>query len=231
MYGKIRGDRMKTFKNNPRKMKEEKLNALKKDLKSLGDLSGIVHDMRTDELVGGNHRMCAMFGDGADGFKIQDADIEIVKEYPKPTKSGTVAEGYVVWNGERYNYRKVKWDEKKFKRANIVANMQKADWDWNKMAENFDSALLVEWGFDSEFVAIQENNLEGGQQLLSSIEGFDSGFNPNLTPSFSTAKVIEVDIVKEKAKLDNCFKGNEEYLEVTCPHCGESFFIEKEKKK
>ena len=52
-------------------------------------------------------------------------------------------------------------------------------------------------------------------------------FNPNLNPMFSTAKVVDSDVLKEKAALDDRFKENDEYLEVICPECGNVFYINK----
>ncbi len=45
------------FKNNPRKITKERLAHLKETLARLGDLSGIVHNLETDEIIGGNQRM------------------------------------------------------------------------------------------------------------------------------------------------------------------------------
>ncbi|MCI0563624.1 MAG: hypothetical protein MN733_34560, partial [Nitrososphaera sp.] len=46
----------------------------------------------------------------------------ITQRYRKPTRTGTVAEGYVIADGERYHYREVNWDEETHAAANIAAN-------------------------------------------------------------------------------------------------------------
>jgi hypothetical protein len=57
--------------------------------------------------------------------------------------------------------------------------------------------------------------------------GQQDAFTPNVSPTFSTAKVLDSDVVEEKARLDNRFKEGDEYLEVICPHCAKEFFINK----
>jgi hypothetical protein len=53
-------------------------------------------------------------------------------------------------------------------------------------------------------------------------------FTPNLNPMFSTAKILDEDVVKEKMRLDNRFKENSEYLEVICPYCAKEFYLDKD---
>lgn len=55
---------MKPYHKNPRQITKKKLERLQDTLKRLGDLGGIVHNLETDEIVGGNQRM-AIFKDGA----------------------------------------------------------------------------------------------------------------------------------------------------------------------
>ena len=47
---------MKQYHKNPRKITDAQKKALERDLKELGDLSGIVHDVNSDEIIGGNQR-------------------------------------------------------------------------------------------------------------------------------------------------------------------------------
>jgi len=65
-----------------------------------------------------------------------DAEVVIEQKYKKPTKTGTVAEGYILLNGERFKYREVSWDAVKEKAANIAAN---------KLAGEFDKGRLASW--------------------------------------------------------------------------------------
>ncbi len=112
---------------NPRTITDAKLNALKAALYEFGDLGGFVFNQKSKQLVGGHQRA-----------KLFDAKAPIVieKRYPKPTKTGTTAEGFVELNGERFKYREVYWDSPTEKAANIAANKGAGEWD-NK--------LLIEW--------------------------------------------------------------------------------------
>lgn len=103
---------------NPRTITEEKLKQLALALKEFGDLSGIVFNRKTKRLVSGHQRQ-----------KSIDGEITYLKKYPKPTRNGTVAEGYIEVNGERFSYREVLWSEDKEKAANIAANKNAGEWD------------------------------------------------------------------------------------------------------
>ena len=47
---------MQQYSKNPRKISESQLEQLKQNIQELGDLSGIVHDLNTDEIISGNQR-------------------------------------------------------------------------------------------------------------------------------------------------------------------------------
>lgn len=129
--------------HNPRKITDSKLGQLKKALLEFGDLSGIVYNLTTQQLVGG-HQRTKLFD--------VDADIVITKTYEKPTRTGTVAEGYVKLKGERFAYRQVKWDDMREKAANLAAN---------KGAGEFDMETVAAW--------------------LKELDGFDVGIDLDLT--------------------------------------------------
>jgi hypothetical protein len=105
---------------NPRLISTEKLELLKAALTEFGDLGGVVYNRTSKQLVGGHQRI-KVFGKGA--------KLVVDKEHSKPTKVGTVAEGYVFVNGERFRYREVEWDEIKEKAANIAANRGAGEWN------------------------------------------------------------------------------------------------------
>jgi DNA modification methylase len=133
---------MKKYHKNPRTLSAKQAAQLRRDLQELGDLSGIVHDINTDEIIGGNQR--------SEIIDINNCQIVIEKEYPQPTRTGTVAEGYVIWNDERYTYRRVSWTPAQCEKANIVANKAGGSWDFAKLAEEFDLDDLKDWGFDED---------------------------------------------------------------------------------
>lgn len=95
-------------------------------------------------------------------------------------------------------------------------------WDWNKIS-TWDAGQLQEWGLSTD-------TLQTWGQDYGNLKGFlesEQIPGPNLNPIFSTARVIDEDIIKEKSKLDNRFKEGDEYLEVICPHCASEFYINK----
>lgn len=91
---------------NPRKMTDEARAGLGVSLEEFGDLSGIVFNDRTGQIVGAHQRLERLRAAGA---------IEVVRDG---------SEGYVLHpkTGERFHVRFVDWDETKQRMANLVAN-------------------------------------------------------------------------------------------------------------
>ena len=69
---------MQQYSKNPRKITDAQLEQLKSNIKELGDLSGIVHDLNTDEIISGNQRSKVI--------NINECEIEIVKKYDEPNE-------------------------------------------------------------------------------------------------------------------------------------------------
>lgn len=131
---------MKPYHKNPRQITKKQFDELKANLAYLGDLSGIVHDLNSDEIIGGNQRSAV--------FDVNKCEIEIVHRYDYPDEQGTVAQGFIIWDGKRYTYRQVRWTPKQCEQANITANRLGGDWDWDSLANGFDMDSLLSWGFD-----------------------------------------------------------------------------------
>jgi len=134
---------MKTYHKNPRQITRKQFSDLEKWLEELGDLGGIVHDLNSDEVIGGNQRARVF-----DILKAENAPIVLTDEFDPPTRQGTVALGYIQWRGERYGYRQVRWTERQCEQANIVANRAGGEWDWDVLANEFEMGDLLTWGFD-----------------------------------------------------------------------------------
>jgi hypothetical protein len=130
---------MKRYHKNPRQITEKQFNDLKKWLLKLGDLSGIVHDLNSDEIIGGNQRSMV--------FDVNKCEIEFTQKLETPDEQGTVALGFIIWEGKKYSYRQVRWDEKKCEQANIVANKSGGSFDFDILANQFEFDELIEWGF------------------------------------------------------------------------------------
>lgn len=140
---------MKLYHKNPRQISAKRYSELETTLRELGDLSGVVHDLNSDEVVGGNQRSRV--------FDIGNCEIVLTQELEEPDEQGTVALGYVVWEGKRYAYRAVRWTEKQCEKANIVANSAGGTWDWDELVA-WNENDLKEWGFDRELLESIEND-------------------------------------------------------------------------
>ncbi len=93
------------------------------------------------------------------------------------------------------------------------------------------TAELAEWDADQILADVEAgidfNGMFRKDELDELIKGIDKVvFTPIVDPTFSTARVLEKDVVKEKARLDNRFKKGNKYLEVICPNCGNEFYID-----
>jgi hypothetical protein len=129
---------------NPRTITPEKLEFLTRSMKEFGDLSGIVFNRKTGTLVGGHQRIKSL----------KDGVVEMLQTYKKPTPTGTVAEGFIKIDGERYSYREVSWDETKEKAANIAANKGAGTWDLPKLSEMLKD--IDTFGFDLDLTMFSE---------------------------------------------------------------------------
>lgn len=158
------------YHKNPRKITEKMFNLLGDSIKEYGDLSGIVFNIRTQELIGGNQR--------TQFFKRNDKDVEIHTTPVKDSKVGTVAVGYVVYQGEKYNYREVDWDEKKSARANLNANKMGGFWDNDMLANEFDMEDLQLAGFEDFELGMFNNNVEIDTNNMS--DSMDSYLEGNI---------------------------------------------------
>ena len=131
---------MQQYSKNPRKITDAQLEQLKSNIQELGDLSGIVHDLNTDEIISGNQRSKVI--------NINECEIEIVKQYDEPNEQGTIAFGFVIFEGQRLNYRQVRWNEKQREKACITANALGGEFDYKILQSEFDTELLKGWGIE-----------------------------------------------------------------------------------
>lgn len=95
---------------NPRTITDEKLAALGRSMREFGDLSGIVMNIRTGNLIGGHQRI-KHFNQSWP-----------VKKRKHTDEMGTVALGEVVTPFGAWSYREVDWPKEKEIAANISAN-------------------------------------------------------------------------------------------------------------
>ncbi len=130
----------KQYHKNPRKITEVQLKTLVENIKTLGDLSGVVHDLNSDEIISGNQR--------SKGIDITACEIEIVHQLAAPDAQGTVALGFILYEGQRLNYRQVRWTPEQCERANVTANKLGGEFDYDILTSEFSEADLLQWGFE-----------------------------------------------------------------------------------
>ena len=130
----------KEYHKNPRQITGKQFERLADTLEILGDLSGIVHDLNSDEIIGGNQRSRV--------FDINKCEIVLTEEHSEPDRQGTVALGYVIWQGAKYGYRQVRWTPEQCEMANVVANKAGGAWDFDILANEFEMDDLLAWGFE-----------------------------------------------------------------------------------
>lgn len=129
----------KHYRYNPRKISARQRQELTASLDELGDLSGVVYNERSGELVGGNQR--------SDIFDLDECEIILIQTNDKPDRQGTTGIGFIRWKDASYNFRQVDWDERTEARANIVANKLGGEWDPAILRQHFDVLDLQNWGF------------------------------------------------------------------------------------
>jgi hypothetical protein len=156
---------------NPRTITDEKLEMLKKSLDEFGDLSGIVFNVNTNQLVGGHQR---------NKILPPSSDIIIMQSYDPPTRTGTVAEGHVVIAGEKFQYRAVHWPKQKEDAAMISANHQGGEWNYPVLNE-----LILELDhadYDMDLLGYDQEELEKQLTYVSDHTRSDPGCDEDEIP-------------------------------------------------
>lgn len=147
---------------------------LKRSMDEFGDLSGIVFNRRTKQLVGGHQRQKNLD---------RKAMVTIVERFKPALENGTVAVGFVETpTGERWSYREVDWDERRQRAANVAANNPalQGDFEFTLLADiladlegnSYDATLT---GFDERAV---ENILSWAPKDLDQITAEMGEFEP-----------------------------------------------------
>lgn len=113
---------------NPRTEKAERVDSIHRSMKRFGSLDGFVVNRRTGVLISGHQRAKAL---------PEGVEPVIMEHYDSPSDTGTVAEGYVVLDGEKWPYRVVDVSEAVERAMNLAANAQgQRGWDEPKLGES-----------------------------------------------------------------------------------------------
>lgn len=132
----------KEYHKNPRHITEDRKKELEQNMIELGDISGITHDLNTDEIISGNQRSKII--------KLNECEIIITEKYANPTAQGTVKIGHVIWQGQKFNYRAVRWDENQRAKANITANALTGFWSHEILGNDWGDFDLEKWGLPAD---------------------------------------------------------------------------------
>jgi len=198
---------LKPNEKNPRYISKDDFEALKKSIQEFGDLSNLVWNETTGQLVGGHQRRQAFLAIGRD-------QITITERYAEPNSVGTVAVGYVLNEDERFPVRIVRWPLEREMAANIAANNITGSWDDQLLAEA--NYMLNESSPD--LLALTGQSQEELEKSLSLVGGFGdeepakdaSQENPEdekmtftLTPEQSKLVRAVLDGIKQQHRLGN----------------------------
>jgi hypothetical protein len=152
-------------------------------LRRFGDLSGIVFNRTSGQLVGGHKRI--------EAFR-EDAGAQVV------SLDGF---GYVILSdGGRFAYREVEWDSATEQAANLAANQWGAEWDWSGVSQILqalnasDPALPILTGFPAH----ELENLLAADWTPPPIEEMPSQEHPHTLHLTSEQHAV---FLQAKAKL------------------------------
>jgi len=161
---------LRAYEKNPRKITKDDFATLQKSLVEFGDLSGVIFNRTTANLVGGHQRTNA--------FKSKNAVISLVEELDTASATGTIATGYIEVDGEKFAYREVEWDEVKEQRANILANKVSGQWDFDMLANAFGTDVLLDSGWKASelgFAVLPEDEKVDESMLDTSMDTYLAG--------------------------------------------------------
>lgn len=134
----MKANELKPAEYNPRKITDDTLTVLKKSMAEFGDLSGIVYNVRTGNLVGGHQR-------------VKNIDPKTVIERTETLDNiGTIAVGWIETEYGKFSYREVDWDVIKEKAANVTANntLLQGEFDTDTLEELLKELSVDYAGFD-----------------------------------------------------------------------------------
>jgi len=170
---------------NPRKISDKQLELLDKSMKEYGDLSGIVFNVATGNIIGGHQRT-----------KLLNPEAIIQKESYQD-ETGTTAIGYVITSEGKFSYREVNWTEQKEKAANIAANKGGGEWDFTKLKDLMED--LDDGQFDLELTGFDTQEIEN---LMTFVSEDKKNESKDLSDRISTSFKIEIECESELLQED-----------------------------
>lgn len=154
---------LKPAEYNPRKISKKQLESLKSAMSAFGDLSGIVVNARSGQVVGGHQRL-----------KNLEPGWQIISK-PATDDTGTIELGYIETPWGKISYRLVDWPLEKEKAANLAANKHGGDWDMPKL--NLVIEDLKAADFDLSLTGFDPDEFKFGDDDLSDIDDAEKGLD------------------------------------------------------
>lgn len=194
---------LKAFEKNPRKITERSKELLEKTMDEFGDLSGIIFNEESGNLIGGHQRKLVL---------PEDAEVIIENKYNPPTSKGTTADGYILFKGEKFKYRQVKWEKNKELAANIAANKGAGTWDYPLLEnlfleldhDNFDLELT---GFDNSEIEHLMGNWDSDLEAIEKLKETTDGLPATIKITCPQELKDEVLIFIKSKLLETSFEG------------------------
>ena len=199
---------------NPRFLRKEKSEWLEDSLNEFGDLSGYV--FRKGGMIISAHQRW-------EKIKPKGKEVVVRETFKTPLPDGTIERGHFELNdGTKHDYSVRDWTPEKADRATIRANAQNAgEWDADILANvwEYETEELKEMGVP-EWVFGGDDDDDDEQEPLP--------FTPSLNPEYAKNQVTDADIEKTAVRLkDKFLDGDDDKVEFICPHCTETFFVNK----
>jgi hypothetical protein len=131
-------DDIKPNPKNPRRMSKQDGQALKKSMMEFGDLSCVVFNVQTQQMVGGHQRLEIMKSLPAERRVTlnEEAGKGIYETSEFMDDVGTTAIGYIWIGNKQFAYREVNWPYEKEIAANVAANRIQGEFDLELLAEH-----------------------------------------------------------------------------------------------
>lgn len=204
------------FKNNPRQLKTKRATELRASLDELGDISGILHDLDSDEIVCGNQRvnvtgtLQSAFGKSLAEL-LADGTIKPAIKNENPDNQGTVIMGVVITPAGPMSYRAVSgWSEAQKKAANLRGNVGAGEWDWEVFANAWTAEEMADgWVTD-------ERATEWGRDAacFGEMQGAEETVPADAEPEIDRAEELKEKWQTARGQLWAIGKG------YKCPKCG-----------
>lgn len=190
---------IKHYDQNHRYMSKAEFGKFKASLHDFGDLSPIIINLKTGNIIGGHRRDEAM--------DLKSCKFEWSIKYDEPDHQGTVALGYVVYNNSLYNVRAVYWDVHTEAIANIAANKIRGSYDLESLINDVDPEILKLGGFSEDEITQFQDMAEEAEEDFKDKE--EEGFEDEETEGISIIIHVEdnFELAEVKRILDEHLVG------------------------